>query len=153
MNCEAHALLRETDFPGRRERKEKPLKKTQMILIHAESAVYLERRPPSGIWGGLWSFPEVAPDQDASSWCEEKLSSSPLDVQRWATVRHSFTHYDLDIEPTAVRVEKLSSTVADSADRNWYELDSTQQIGLAAPVAKLIEKLRTGELVNNVPNS
>jgi len=152
-NCEAHALSRETDFPGRRARKEKPLKKTQMILIHAEAAVYLEKRPPSGIWGGLWSFPEVDTDQDVSSWCEEKLNSSPLDVQQWATVRHSFTHYDLDIEPTAVRVAKLSSTVADSTDCIWYELHSVQQIGLAAPVANLIERLRTEELANNVPNS
>ena len=152
-NCEAHELGRETDFPGRRERKEKPLKKTQMILARADAAVYLERRPPSGIWGGLWSFPEVDPDQDVSSWCEERLRSSPLDVQQWATVRHSFTHYDLDIEPTAVRVAKLSSTVADSADRIWYELDSAQQIGLAAPVANLIERLRKEELANNVPNS
>jgi len=151
--CEAHALGRETDYPGRRERKEKPLKKTRIILVHAEAAVYMERRPPSGIWGGLWSFPELDPHQDVSSWCEEKISSTPLELQQWATVKHSFTHYDLDIEPIAVRVTKLSRTVTDSADRIWFDLDSALQIGLAAPIANLIERLRTEELTNYVTNS
>jgi A/G-specific adenine glycosylase len=77
-------------------------------------------------------------------------------MQQWQTVRHSFTHFDLDIVPVAVRVEKRSSTVrtvADSDDRIWYELDSPQQVGLAAPVAGLIEKLKTNEMTTNVPNS
>jgi A/G-specific adenine glycosylase len=151
--CEAYASGRETDFPGRRDKKVKPLKKTQMILIHVGESVYLERRPLSGIWGGLWSFPEIDLREDASSWCEERFNTSPVDTQQWATVRHSFTHYDLDIEPTAVRVAKLSSTVADSVDHIWYEFESPQQIGLAAPVANLIERLRTEELSANVTNS
>ena len=115
--------------------------------------MFLERRPPTGIWGGLWSFPEIDTSHDASSWCEEKLNAAPVDVERWSTVRHSFTHYDLDIEPTAVRVEKLSRTVADCDDRIWYEFDSPLQVGIAAPVAELIEKLKTEELVSNDQNS
>jgi A/G-specific adenine glycosylase len=152
-NCLAHASARETDFPGRREKKEKPLRTTQMILVFANQSVFLERRPPSGIWGGLWSFPEIDPQEDARSWCEHALNTSPLDTQYWTTVRHSFTHYDLDIEPIAVRVDKLSSTVADSDDHIWYELDSPRQIGIAAPVADLIDKLKAEESANNVPNS
>ena len=151
-DCAAHASWRETDFPGRRDKKAKPLKQTQMVLVCAECSVFLERRPPSGIWGGLWSFPEIDPQEDASIWCEQTLNTSPVDIQQWPTVRHSFTHYDLDIEPTAVRVEKLSRTVADSDDRIWYELDSPRQVGIATPVAGLIEKLRVEELATNVPN-
>jgi A/G-specific adenine glycosylase len=151
--CEAHATGQQAEFPGRREKRAKPLKKTQMILVRGDNAVFLERRPPSGIWGGLWSFPEIEPQQDALAWCEETLKTSPVDIERWPTVRHSFTHYDLDIEPTAVRVEKLSRTVADSDDRVWYELHSPQQVGIAAPVAGLIEKLKLEELATNVPNS
>lgn len=152
-NCAAHASGRETEYPGRRAKKAKPLRKTQMILVRAEDSVFLERRPPSGIWGGLWSLPEIDPLHDASSWCEETLNASPVDVEQWSTVRHSFTHYDLDIEPTAVRVEKLSRTVADGDDRIWYEFDSPLQVGIAAPVAELIEKLKIEELASNGQNS
>jgi len=152
-HCEAHAFGRETDFPGRRDRKAKPLKKTQMILVHAEETVYLERRPASGIWGGLWSFPEIDPQADASTWCEEKLNASPVDTQKWQTVRHSFTHYDLDIVPIAVRLQCISGTVADTDDQMWYEFESPQQVGIAAPVTGLLEKLKTDELLTNVTDS
>lgn len=152
-DCEAHTLGRQTDFPGRREKKAKPLKKTQMILVHADEAVFLERRPPSGIWGGLWSFPEIDLEEDAAVWCEQRLNTTLVNLERWSTVRHSFTHYDLDIDPVAVRVDKQSRTVDDNADRIWYELESPQQVGIAAPVADLIEKLKTEELAKNVPNS
>ena len=152
-DCEAHTLGRQTEFPGRREKKAKPLKKTQMILVHADEAVFLERRPPSGIWGGLWSFPEIDLEEDAAVWCEQRLNTTLVNLERWSTVRHSFTHYDLDIDPVAVRVDKQSRTVDDNADRIWYELESPQQVGIAAPVADLIEKLKTEELAKNVPNS
>ncbi len=152
-NCEAHALERETEFPGRRARKAKPLKNTQMILVLADEAVYLERRPPSGIWGGLWSFPELEPQQDVSSWCREKLKAAPVELQQWPTVRHSFTHYDLDIVPITVRLQCISGTVADTDDQMWYEFESPQQVGIAAPVTGLLEKLRTDELLTNVTDS
>jgi A/G-specific adenine glycosylase len=150
--CEAHQSGRTAEFPTRREKQAKRLKKTQMILVRTREAVYLERRPPSGIWGGLWSFPELEPQEDAASWCEQQLQVTPVDMQQWQTVRHSFTHFDLDIEPTAVRVDDLSRTVADSDDWIWYELASPPQLGLAAPVAGLIEKLQAEEWLTNVPN-
>ncbi len=151
-NCKAQLSGRVAELPTRREKLAKPLKTTQMILVRTNEAVYLERRPPSGIWGGLWSFPELEPQEDASTWCEQELKSTPVDMQQWQTVRHSFTHYDLDIEPTAMRVDDLSRTVADSDDRIWYELASPPQLGLAAPVADLIEKLKAEEWVAHAPN-
>jgi A/G-specific adenine glycosylase len=141
-DCAAHRLGAETDYPGRREAKAKPLKKTQMILLHSSVAVYLERRPPSGIWGGLWSLPELAIDKNADTWCLEKLDAKPAYLTRWQTVRHSFTHFDLDIEPIVVRIDRVSSKVADTDDEIWYEFQSPQVVGMAAPVTGLIEKLK-----------
>ncbi len=142
-DCIAHRRKQEADYPGRRPKKDKPLKKTQMVLVYAGDSVYLERRPPSGIWGGLWSFPEIEPQADATLWCQQTLNASPAELQKWQTVRHSFSHYDLDIEPIAIRVQSADSLVADSADRTWYEMAAPPAIGLAAPVSSLISKLRS----------
>lgn len=141
-DCMAHQLGVETDFPGRREKKSKPLKKTQMILLYRSDGVYLERRPPSGIWGGLWSLPELTMEESVDSWCQEKLHAVPANKTQWQTVRHSFSHFDLDIEPIAVRTDKGSSTVADTEDSIWYAFQSPQVVGIAAPVAGLIDKLK-----------
>ena len=141
-DCAAHRLGAETDFPGRREARAKPLKKTQMILLHSSVAIYLERRPPTGIWGGLWSLPELAIEENADTWCQEKLEANPASLTQWQTVRHSFTHFDLDIEPIVVRIDGVSSKVADTDDEIWYEFQSPQVVGMATPVSGLIEKLK-----------
>jgi len=149
-DCVAHASGRVDEYPGRKGKSAKPLRSTQMALIHGDGAIFLERRPASGIWGGLWSFPELAADADLTSWCEQRVGSCPVEIERWDLVRHSFTHFDLDIAPIAVRVNAASSKVEDGDDHVWYDIDAPQKLGIAAPVSGLIQKLR--ELESHVTN-
>ncbi|MGI9329535.1 MAG: A/G-specific adenine glycosylase [Gammaproteobacteria bacterium] len=150
-SCRAHTMGRETDYPGRKPKKEKPLKKTQMLLVCSGDEIYMERRPASGIWGGLWSFPELDSGSDVDDWCQERLNVLPVRVERWNLIRHSFTHFDLDIQPIAVRTCDLSSRVADSEDCAWYNVCSPLKLGIAAPVSNLIQQLK--EQKDHVPNS
>ncbi|MFQ5982764.1 MAG: A/G-specific adenine glycosylase [Woeseiaceae bacterium] len=140
--CAAFGADAVSRYPGRRETKQKPLRHTHMVLAHIDGAVYLERRPAQGIWGGLWSLPELADGDDVNRWCERELNARPAELDRWQTMRHSFTHYDLDIEPIAVRLSAQSSTLRDTQDSIWYEIGSPPPGGMAAPVNKLIETLR-----------
>ena len=130
-------------IPGRKPRKAKPLKKTTMVLASHDGRVYLERRPESGIWGGLWSLPEVN-GQGIDDWCRERLLLEPAELESWSVLRHSFSHYDLDIQPIVVRVQSPLSKVADCDGARWHRLDNDLPGGVAAPVGKLIEQLRNG---------
>ena len=151
-DCAARRSGRQEEFPGRKERRAKPLRKTQMILVHSDAAVYLERRPPSGIWGGLWSLPELEGDQDARRWCEARFDVVPADLRRWETLRHSFTHFDLDIDPVVIRVNGVREGTAEPDRSTWYAIESPPQLGLAAPISTLIEKLKAEELPADVQN-
>ena len=137
-DCEALALGDVARFPGRKPKKEKPRRATTMLLAVADGAVYLERRPASGIWGGLWSLPEVS---DVDDWCAERLQAEAVSTESWGTLRHSFSHYDLDIAPVVVRIDSVSSKVADSDDSTWYRPGDAPPGGIAAPVMKLIDTL------------
>ena len=141
-DCAAHLSGRESEFPGRKKRKEKPLRSTYMVLAHFGGQVYLQRRPSAGIWGGLWSLPEVADREGLDGWCRSVLGSAPRDVLSWPTLRHSFSHFDLDIQPLEVRLAGASSKVADRQDERWYALHEPQSLGLAAPVRALIDQLK-----------
>ena len=140
-DCTARNDVSVTLFPGRRPKKDKPLRATTMVLACHERHVYLERRPESGIWGGLWSLPEVngTPVED---WCRERLAVKVGRIDQWEVLRHSFSHYDLDIRPIVVRIEAPLSKVADFADAAWHPLDNELPGGVAAPVSKLIEQLK-----------
>jgi A/G-specific adenine glycosylase len=140
-DCTALAMNAIADFPGRKPRKEKPLKTTTMLIATTGDTVYMERRPASGIWGGLWSLPELG-DEDAASWSARVLDDRKPRVESWELLRHSFSHYDLDIRPVVVRVAAASSKVADGDDSTWYRFDESPPGGIAAPVRKLIDNLK-----------
>jgi A/G-specific adenine glycosylase len=147
-DCRAREFGTIDQYPGRKPGKVKPLKQTTMILAINGDAVYLERRPPAGIWGGLWSLPELA-DGDVEDWCRQKQIGSGDRMESWDKLRHSFSHYDLDIQPVVVRVDARSRKVGDDDDSTWHRVDALPPGGIASPVQKLINSLKTGGHVQN----
>jgi len=146
-DCAALGSGTVTEFPGRKPRKEKPLRTTTMVIARRERHIYLERRPEAGIWGGLWSLPELD-GTDVENWCSETLGASATDTDAWELLRHSFSHYDLDIRPIVVRVAAALSRVADSDDATWHRLGDELPGGVAAPVSKLLKELGQEKLQN-----
>jgi A/G-specific adenine glycosylase len=142
--CQALAGNRLTELPGRKPKKIRPLRQTYMLIARCGGELFLERRPPSGIWGGLWSFPELSASEQAADWCQTHLASAPLSIEELDTLRHSFSHFELDISPILVRVHAASSTVADDGAGHWYRMDDPSPLGLAAPVQKLMKTLQAG---------
>ena len=134
------------DHPGRKPKVSKPLRTTTMILASAGGQVYLERRPEAGIWGGLWSLPELG-EQSLSDWCVDVLGSVATETRPWDVLRHSFSHYDLDIQPILVRIGSEAGKVADAEARIWHRLNDAPPGGMAAPVKKLINQLKKSENV------
>jgi A/G-specific adenine glycosylase len=107
--------------------------------------VLLERRPPTGVWGGLWSFPECEPGTDIGVWCLEHLGLAVQPVRELDALRHTFSHFRLDIRPSLVAIETRGavSAVKDDTERQWYDVDGPERIGLAAPVTRLLGELRS----------
>ena len=143
-DCSALQLETVADYPGRKPKAVKPLRSTTMILAKTNGQIYLERRPEAGIWGGLWSLPELG-ERSILDWCNEVLGSTATETVSWDVLRHSFSHYDLDIQPIVVRVESDAGKVADADARIWHRLDDAPPGGMAAPVKKLIDQLKKRE--------
>jgi A/G-specific adenine glycosylase len=136
------------DYPGRKPKKAKPLRQTTMVLASRNRSVFLERRPEAGIWGGLWGLPELD-ERSVEQWCRDTLNVRVSTTEAWLPLRHSFSHYDLDIQPIVVRVEAPLSKVADGDNATWHRLDDLPPGGLAAPVRKLIDQLKKSEHVTH----
>ncbi len=139
--CEARRRGRQAELPEPRPQKLRPVRNTRMLLAVREQAVLLERRPTRGIWGGLWSFPELDTHTSAADWVREKLGCAGI-ADEWPVFRHSFTHYHLDITPIRVMLREQPSLVMDGSRWVWYNTGSPERIGLAAPVSRILEALR-----------
>jgi A/G-specific adenine glycosylase len=129
---------RQADFPAARPRRPRPLRRARMLLLSDPAgAVLLQRRPPQGIWGGLWCLPELG-EESAPDWAARVLGVSVDDVLPLGTVRHGFTHFELEIEPIAARVTSASPSLMEPGRWVWYNAGSPAKLGLAVAVSRLI---------------
>lgn len=145
-DCFAHRRGHEHRFPMPRPSKTLPVRRTQMLMVTCKGRILLERRPPAGIWGGLWGFPELPADRGVAEWCRAHLHLRPQAQTVWPLLRHSFSHFHLDMQPLQLEVSEPAG-IDDNAGRVWYDLEAPVRVGLAAPVKKLLGQLQnqTGE--------
>ncbi len=142
-DCVAYQSARQDELPAPRARRPLPVRETMMVMAHTgDGGVLLERRPPVGVWGGLLSFPEVSHESECAALCEHVFGAAPGKIIRWPQVRHTFTHFHLNITPVAITIDHCGRLVGDSARWVWYNAASPQG-GVAAPVKQLIERLIT----------
>ena len=114
-----------------------------MLLVRDGDTVLLKQRPPAGLWGGLWSLPEIASEADPRDWCRERFGVAPASCIVRPVLRHSFSHFHLDIEPVELGLPKATVRAAEGEER-WYQLDKPARLGLAAPVKGLLQALAEG---------
>ncbi|MBI3560980.1 MAG: A/G-specific adenine glycosylase [Gammaproteobacteria bacterium] len=140
-HCQARALGHPTAFPHPKPRKTLPRKSTRMLLLSPDNRhVLLQQRPPAGIWGGLWSLPECPTDSDPVAWCHHHWQMRVQYTATLPTLKHSFSHYHLDIEPIAAQVINPAEGVMDNAQFIWYNTCQPDARGLPAPVQTLLDQ-------------
>lgn len=142
QSCLAHGTGTETRFPGSRPKKQKPERAVKMLMVVNQfGEVLLEKRPPTGIWGGLWGFPEIQIDDNLSVVAQKQTGLGLNNFEHWDSFRHTFSHYHLDITPVKTFTDS-SHQIADGDHWHWFQLDNPAQLGLAAPVTRLMKKLQ-----------
>ncbi|MFZ9708322.1 MAG: A/G-specific adenine glycosylase [Steroidobacteraceae bacterium] len=143
--CAAYQMGRQHELPAARVRKTSSARRKRecwwLVRQDMSGAVWLERRPERGIWGGLWCPPQFDNERQARVVCpsDNLIALSPIE--------HVFTHFDLRIHPLLSRTTR-SALVADSTQAGlWYNpqaADATRQIGLPAPVKAMLDTLQQG---------
>jgi A/G-specific adenine glycosylase len=114
-----------------------------LVARRADGAVLLERRPEQGIWGGLWCLPEFGSAEDARAYGAQRLLRCKVEAALRTTVRHAFTHFELEISPLVARCEGIAG-VQEGPPRLWFDPAKPADVGLPAPVRLLVESRYEG---------
>lgn len=137
--CAAYKLGKQHDFPNPKPKAQKPERSASFAIVQHKQQVLLEKRPPSGIWGGLWSLPQA----DSTEELLGLLTPILYEVQEKTELesfRHTFSHYHLHIQPIRFQV-KTPLQVMDSDRYQWQDLAHLDKLGLPSPVLKLLQSL------------
>jgi A/G-specific adenine glycosylase len=109
-----------------------------MLVMHHAARVLLEKRPPVGIWGGLWCFPEAALEDDPAAVCARRFGARGVRIASLPVLEHGFTHFRLRIHPLRVDVTELADTAAEPG-AVWLALEEARAAAIPTPVRKLLE--------------
>ena len=141
-SCVAHAIGDAASYPGKKPKKTLPERQVRMLMVvNHLGEVLLQKRPSQGIWGGLWSFPEMGINESLDESAEAIAGTALHGIETWTSFRHTFSHYHLDITPVKAFTAEETQALQGDDQRCWAAINNPGTIGLAAPVTKLLRKL------------
>lgn len=142
MSCDANLNQSTDKIPASRPSKTLVVRACFMLLLSNRSGrYYLEKRPATGIWGGLWGLPEFNGTEDLIDWCEAR-NVSRVSLQWRKPLRHTFTHFHLDYTPVIAHGQNPIEAIMEDSQVIWYHPNAKNQTcGMPAPVKRLLEKL------------
>ncbi|MHB1947403.1 MAG: A/G-specific adenine glycosylase [Gammaproteobacteria bacterium] len=142
-NCLAYSQGIANQLPTSKPKKTLPVRKTSWLILLNDNKVLLEKRPPTGIWGGLWSLPQIEGTLTKNDLKKHshRFQCEIDSIHSQDTFRHTFSHFHLEISPIIILIKKAKHKLMEDAQQIWYNLDNPAVIGLPAPAKQLLEKL------------
>jgi A/G-specific adenine glycosylase len=137
--CVAKRTGRVGELPSPRPRKATPRRRATWIVLLHRGQVLLERRPSAGLWGGLWTFPELGRGK-AKEYCGREFGCTLAGERHLAPIEHGFTHFHLTISPLVCDVARATPR-AEQSGRIWLSVDDAAHAAVPAPVRKLLRNL------------
>ena len=138
-DCRAFTAGRVDEFPAPRPRRERPLKELNMVFLErSDGAVLLQRRPPAGVWGGLWTLPEWDGAEPVGTWAGG-LGVCCGETEEVTRLAHGLTHFQLEIR--VLRAPCRPAGAMEGPDVIWYKPGDPRLPAVPAPVRRLLEAL------------
>jgi A/G-specific adenine glycosylase len=148
--CAALAQGRVAALPAPRPRRTVPHRRTAMLVLRHGGDVLLQKRPPAGVWGGLWCFPEIEAGDDPARVAKRRYGCEVAGIEQLGLLRHGFTHFTLDIHPVVGRVKRIAPRAAQPGVL-WMPLEEAIGAAVPAPVRKLLRALGGGSAAADQP--
>jgi A/G-specific adenine glycosylase len=141
-DCVAFNADRIAELPSPRPKKVLPHRELRVLLIEHGGEILFERRPPLGIWGGLWSLPELALDEDVRDAVKSRFAAQVTVGEQLPPIAHGFTHFTLTLHPQRLSARRWPSR-AETPATIWLAPADARGAALPAPIKKLLRALES----------
>jgi A/G-specific adenine glycosylase len=140
--CVAHREGRPEAYPVKIRRTKRGTRAHALLWLAQGERLWLVQRPESGVWAGLWSLPEY--ETLEALW--QRLDGWPGRGETLPVIDHALTHFDWRLQPlrwqlpaqlSAARLEALTAQLPPG---RWLSLEQALQLGLPAPLRKLLSR-------------
>ena len=138
-DCVAHREGRVTELPTPKPRKALPERTVTLLLLRDGNDILLEKRPAKGIWGGLWSLPEMETSADPQQAVRQRYGLQTEMRPAMPILTHTFTHFRLHITPQPLQVTQRMAHA--SPGIVWLDMEDALDAAVPTPVRTLLRQL------------
>jgi len=136
-DCSACRARTTDQYPASRPRLKISEKHIHMLIMaNGKGQVLLEKRPPVGIWGGLWSLPEEEDEQALAN----RFGLQAGSFLTMPELEHRLTHMKIMIKPVLIRSIATPDKIKCDPEQRWFDTTEWSQAGLPKPVLNLLEQ-------------
>ncbi len=140
-DCLAFQYQEQHSYPTKKPKKPVPQQQQQFLVLKNEmNLVYLEKRPPTGLWGGLWCLPGIEMDQCPIQFIKERFDLHGHSPKPLAIFKHKFSHFHLEISPIHIQTKPLNNKISE-ANGKWYATSELSSLGLAKPTQLILDQI------------
>ena len=142
--CLAFKTDQQHTLPKSKPKKVTPKKQVWALLIESEQGFLFEKRPPSGIWGGLYSLPEASPElklETLAHHCKKELGLEVALLEKHQSIHHTFSHYKLEIMPVKFKLMPNKHAIKSDDSYNWINKTQLESTALPAPISLYLNEI------------
>lgn len=149
-SCLAYKQGLVLEYPNKNPKKTIPTKHQQFLLLHRNvnkanpPLIFLEKRPPIGLWGGLWSLPYIDMDTCPTSHVAKTYKMRTSDPQIMLSFKHSFSHFHLKINALSLHTIQIAPNPISEEAGAWFKPDEIIKLGIAKPISIIINHFLNG---------
>lgn len=142
--CAAYAQNLVEQLPQKKAARTLPTRTAMFFIFKKGKRVLLCKRPSTGIWGGLWSLPELSGQPEKKKirdFCQQQFQLSAATFQTLPIYKHTFSHYHLEMFPILIEIKKSSAGFMEEENQIWYNLHQPEAVGLPKPIHSILSEL------------
>lgn len=141
LTCKAFIHEEQDQYPTKKIKKPSPVHYQQfLVLQNNKNMIYLEKRPPTGLWGGLWCLPSLDIDNCPLEYIEQNYALKGTSPRHLLAFKHRFSHFHLEINALSIQTQPIANRLAESRG-SWYSEAQLPSLGLAKPTSLILTKL------------
>jgi len=139
-NCLAFENKEQHLYPTKKLKKVVPLHHQQLLVLYNDQGhIYLEKRPPTGLWGGLWCLPSIDKEDCPLDFLKLRYALQGNNPKKLIDFKHKFSHFHLEINALSIKIDKLNNQIAESTGQ-WFAKEQLTSLGLAKPTSVILSK-------------
>jgi A/G-specific adenine glycosylase len=140
-HCQALKHQEQHLYPTKKIKKAVPLQHQQfLVLRNKQQMIYLEKRPPVGLWGGLWCLPGLEKERCPLTYIQDQYNLQGTALKHILSLKHRFSHFHLEIDALMIDTHVLKDNIAET-NGQWFTQEQLVNVGLAKPTSQILEQV------------